>query len=179
MIRKAIPLLALLLAGGCSSAPAQPTLVPEAEPTDAPPESTAGSADPSPGSTAAEGAAEDGAPPDVDGPPAASTTTPSGLSYLVLTKGDGTEKPREESKVLIRYTGWTTDGRMFDATGDDGPIRLRVDALVTGLIEGLQLMVEGDRFRFWLPTPLAYGDTPRPDQPKGMLVFEVELLEIH
>ncbi len=183
MMRKAAPLLALVV--GCATTPDGPvstpadtttsadTLVPVAGGPDADDEG-AGTE-----TTATAEGDEGEAPPDVDGPPASSTTTASGLSYLLLTKGNGSAKATEMSKVLLHYSGWTTDGRQFDTTRDGGPVRLRVDALVAGLIEGLQLMGEGDHFRFWIPTPLAYGDSPRPDQPKGMLVFDVEVFEIH
>ncbi len=186
MIHKVAPWLALALAGGCSAAPEGPPQSPPTESTseEVAPKDSDGAANPSetPSSTATQGTDSKGdgsAPADVDGPPVDSITTASGLSYLVLTKGDGTIKATEESNVLIHYSGWTTAGRQFDTTRDDGPVRLRVDALVTGLTEGLQLMVEGDRLRFWVPTSLAYGDNPRPDQPRGMLVFDVELLELH
>ncbi|RLB64265.1 MAG: FKBP-type peptidyl-prolyl cis-trans isomerase [Deltaproteobacteria bacterium] len=185
MIHKVALWLALALAGGCSAASegpphSPPTLTPSEEVV---PKDSNGAAHPNetPSSTATQGTdgkADGSAPADVDGPPVDSITTASGLSYLVLTKGHGTVKATEESNVLIHYSGWTTAGRQFDTTRDDGPVRLRVDALVAGLTEGLQLMAEGDRLRFWLPSPLAYGDSPRPDQPRGMLVFDVELLEI-
>jgi hypothetical protein len=186
MTHKVAPWLALALAGACSATPDGPTQSPRTEPTSeslVPPGS--GEADvPSqpPSGTATKdrgGDGESSAPADVDGPPADSIATASGLSYQVLTKGHGTVKAGAESSVLIHYSGWTTDGRRFDTTRDDGPVRLRVDALVAGLIEGLQLMVEGDRLRFWLPSSLAYGQNPRPDQPQGMLVFDVELLELN
>lgn len=180
-MRPAAPLIALSLVSACAAAPDGQS--------QAPGTTTAASAAPDTTTTATpsaaaatpggDGASTGNAPPDVDGPPVDSITTASGLSYLVLEKGTGTDKPVEESKVLIHYSGWTTDGRQFDTTRGDGPIRLRVDAFVTGLIEGLQLMVEGDRYRFWVPKSLAYGETPRPDQPQGMLVFDVELFEIH
>ncbi|MBW2455683.1 MAG: FKBP-type peptidyl-prolyl cis-trans isomerase [Deltaproteobacteria bacterium] len=179
MMRFAVLMIALFLLSACAAAPA-------GRKGQTPGAATAASATPEATATASvaappggAGSATGKAPPDVDGPPADSITTASGVSYLVLEKGKGTDKPVEESMVLIHYSGWTTDGRQFDTTRGDGPIRLRVDAFVTGLTEGLQLMVEGDRYRFWIPKSLAYGENPRPDQPQGMLVFDVELLEIH
>ncbi len=187
MNRMVAPLLALALAGGCSAAPDGPAQSPTAESTSAAwspgaSDETGGRAETGSGaettSSTPTTAGDGDAPTDVDGPPVDSITTAAGLSYRVLSKGDGTVKATEESNVLIHYTGWTTDGRKFDTTRDDGPVRLRVDALIVGLIEGLQLMAEGDRLRFWIPSPLAYGENPRPNQPRGMLVFDVELLEI-
>ncbi|MEM9460680.1 MAG: FKBP-type peptidyl-prolyl cis-trans isomerase [Myxococcota bacterium] len=117
------------------------------------------------------------APPDVAAPPASATKTASGLAYQVLTKGTGTAKPREYDKVEVHYTGWTTDGKMFDSSVKRGrPATFPVGRVIKGWTEGLQLMVVGDKTRFWIPAELAYGD--RPGRPQGMLVFDVELLSI-
>ena len=83
-------------------------------------------------------------------------------------------------RVTVHYTGWTTDGKMFDSSvvrGNPSPFSL--DAVIAGWTEGLQLMKEGDTFRFWIPGKLAYGDKPRrPGAPAGTLVFDVELVAI-
>ena len=97
------------------------------------------------------------APPDVAAPPAGSLKTTSGLSTLVLQPGTGTRRPRTTDSVTVHYTGWTTDGKMFDSSVANGsPATFRVNGVITGWTEGLQLMVEGERRRFWIPESLAY-----------------------
>ena len=117
------------------------------------------------------------APEDVAAPPADATTTASGLAYKVLSKGTGTEKPAPEAKVTVHYTGWTTDGKMFDSSVMRGrPATFGLNQVIAGWTEGLQLMVVGDKVRFWIPVELAYKGAP--GKPEGMLVFDVELKEI-
>lgn len=120
------------------------------------------------------------APVDVAAPPRDAKRTPSGLAFKVLQKGSGSKHPGPRDSVEVHYTGWTTDGRMFDSSVVRGqPIVLPLDGVIKGWTEGLQLMVEGEKRRFWIPGPLAYGDKPqRPGAPAGMLVFDVELLKI-
>jgi peptidylprolyl isomerase len=120
------------------------------------------------------------APPDVAAPPADAQKTASGLASKVLTKGTGTVHPGPHDTVKAHYTGWTTDGKMFDSSVTrNRPIDLPLDAVIKGWTEGLQLMVVGERRRFWIPGPLAYGDKPAdPSRPAGMLVFDVELLDL-
>ena len=85
--------------------------------------------------------------------------------------------PKAESKVQVHYTGWTTDGKMFDSSVARGqPATFPLNAVIAGWTEGVQLMVEGEKRRFWIPQDLAYKGADGP--PKGMLVFDVELLEI-
>ena len=115
------------------------------------------------------------APPDVAAAPADATTTASGLAYKVLTSGNGGEKPTAESKVEVHYTGWTTDGKMFDSSAKRGvPAKFPLNKVISGWTEGLQLMSAGEKTRFWIPEDLAYKG--RPGSPAGMLVFDVELL---
>ena len=77
----------------------------------------------------------------------------------------------------MHYTGWTTDGRMFDSSVTKGqPATFRLDDVVKGWTEGVPLMVEGERTRFWVPENLAYGG--KGDGPRGMLVFDIELIKI-
>jgi peptidylprolyl isomerase len=116
------------------------------------------------------------APPDVKAPPADAKKTPSGLAYKVLQPGKGTRKPTAASNVTVHYTGWTTDGRMFDSSVTRGkPVEFPLNAVIPGWTEGVQLMVEGEKTRFWIPENLAYkGQSP----PFGMLVFDVELIAI-
>jgi peptidylprolyl isomerase len=75
----------------------------------------------------------------------------------------------------VRYTGWTTDGNMFDSSGSY-PSMFRVEGLIKGFTEGLQLMVVGEKRRLWIPEPLAYRGER---DPFGMLVFDVELVGIY
>jgi peptidylprolyl isomerase len=117
------------------------------------------------------------APPDVAAPPDGAEKTASGLASKVLAKGDGTEHPTADSTVSVHYTGWTTDGKMFDSSHKRGePIQFPLRGVIPGWTEGLLLMVEGEKRRFWIPEDLAYKG--RPGRPAGMLVFDVELLEI-
>jgi peptidylprolyl isomerase len=119
------------------------------------------------------------APPDVSAPPADAQTTASGLAWKTLQPGTG-ESPTVESVVRVHYTGWTTDGEMFDSSVVRGqPASFPLNRVIPGWTEGLQLMKVGEKARFWIPGNLAYGDTPtRPGAPAGMLVFDVELLAI-
>ncbi|MBP9111803.1 MAG: FKBP-type peptidyl-prolyl cis-trans isomerase [Polyangiaceae bacterium] len=119
-------------------------------------------------------------PTDVAALPATAKKTASGLGYRVLKAGTGKVHPKPENKVTVHYTGWTTDGKMFDSSVTRGePTSFPLGNVIKGWTEGLQLMVEGESTRFWIPANLAYGDSPRPGAPKGMLVFDVELLSIH
>jgi peptidylprolyl isomerase len=119
------------------------------------------------------------APPDVKAAPANATKTTSGLAYRVLQKGTGTRHPAPTDQVRVHYTGWTTDGKMFDSSVARGePATFRLNGVIKGWTEGVQLMVEGEKARFWIPGNLAYGDTPRPGAPAGTLVFDIELLAI-
>ena len=122
------------------------------------------------------------APIDVDAPPADATTTESGLKYKVIKKGEGEAKrPTATDRVTVHYSGWTTDGELFDSSVlRNSPATFPLNAVIPGWTEGVQLMSIGDTFRFWIPGNLAYGDTPtRPGAPAGTLVFEVELLKIN
>jgi peptidylprolyl isomerase len=115
------------------------------------------------------------APPDVAAPPKDAQRTPSGLSYKVLRAGTGTSKPTRESRVTVHYTGWTTDGKMFDSSVERGaPASFRLDEVIEGWTEGVQLMVDGERTRFWIPERLAYKG--QGGAPRGMLVFDIELI---
>jgi FKBP-type peptidyl-prolyl cis-trans isomerase len=115
------------------------------------------------------------APSDVKAPPSDAKKTASGLSYKVLTKGTGARHPTSASQVTVHYTGWTTDGKMFDSSVVKGePITFPLNGVIAGWTEGVQLMVEGEKTRFWIPQTLAYkGESP----PYGMLVFEIELIK--
>jgi len=116
-------------------------------------------------------------PDDVAAPPADAKKTASGLAYKVLSAGTGDRKPGETDTVKVHYSGWTTDGQMFDSSVTRGrPTSFPLNRVIKGWTEGLQLMVVGEKTRFWIPVDLAYQN--RPGKPAGMLVFDVELLEI-
>jgi FKBP-type peptidyl-prolyl cis-trans isomerase len=116
------------------------------------------------------------APPDVAAPPPDAMKTSSGLASKVIMPGTGEIHPTKSDRVTVHYTGWTTDGKMFDSSIPYGkPTTLPLNRLIAGWTEGLQLMVVGETRRLWIPEPLAYRGE---HEPKGMLVFDVELLKI-
>jgi FKBP-type peptidyl-prolyl cis-trans isomerase len=113
----------------------------------------------------------------VAAPPADAQRSESGLAWKVLKPGTGARRPKATSTVRVHYTGWTTDGKMFDSSYSKGtPATFELTKVIPGWTEGLQLMTEGESRRFWIPKKLAYRGAP--DKPEGMLVFEVELLEV-
>jgi FKBP-type peptidyl-prolyl cis-trans isomerase len=117
------------------------------------------------------------APPDVAAPPADAAKTASGLASKVIQAGQGGRHPRPNSRVTVHYTGWTTDGKMFESSVQRGqPATFELDGLIRGWTEGVQMMVEGEKRRFWIPENLAYGGAP--GSPAGMLVFDIELIRI-
>jgi hypothetical protein len=119
------------------------------------------------------------APADVATVPPGADRTPSGLASRVLIAGAGTRHPRPTSRVEVHYTGWTLDGRMFDSSVQRGsPAQFPLNAVIRGWTEGVQLMVEGETRRVWIPAPLAYGENPGGGRPSGMLVFDIQLLRI-
>ncbi len=118
------------------------------------------------------------APADVAAPPANALKTASGIASKVLTVGLGSIHPTARSTVTVLYVGWTTDGKMFDAAvNHGGPQTFPLNQVIPGWTEALQLMVVGEKRRFWIPENLAYAN-PQPGDPRGMLVFEIELLDI-
>jgi peptidylprolyl isomerase len=117
------------------------------------------------------------APSDVAKAPADALKTKSGLAYKVLRAGAGAVHPKSSSKVTVHYTGWTTDGKMFDTSASKGePATFPLNQVIPGWTEGVQLMVEGEKTRFWIPQKIAYDG--QDGQPKGMLVFDIELVSI-
>ncbi|WP_428265581.1 FKBP-type peptidyl-prolyl cis-trans isomerase [Haliangium sp.] len=116
-------------------------------------------------------------PADVAGPPKGAKKTKKGVSYVTLTKGKGNKSPAPGSIVSVHYAGWTTDGTLFDASHVRGqPVSFALDRVIPGWTDGMSSMVEGERRRLWIPEELAYKG--KPNAPQGMLVFDVELLEI-
>jgi len=118
------------------------------------------------------------APPDVAKPPADAVKTASGLYSKVLKAGTGSIHPLVTSTFVVHYTGWTTDGQMFDSSVAKGgePLTMPLTRVISGWTEGLQLMVIGEKRRFWIPENLAYQG--QPGSPAGVLVFDIELLDI-
>ncbi|MCO4763678.1 MAG: FKBP-type peptidyl-prolyl cis-trans isomerase [Myxococcales bacterium] len=117
------------------------------------------------------------APADVEAPPATATRTPSGLHSELLIPGTGTKHPGPRDTVTVHYVGWMTNGKSFDSSLKRGrPAKFPLNRVIAGWTEGLQLMVIGERRRFWIPENLAYKG--RPGRPEGMLVFDVELRAI-
>jgi peptidylprolyl isomerase len=118
-------------------------------------------------------------PEDVKAAPASAKKTASGLAYRVLTPGTGTAHPTAASNVVVQYSGWTPDGKMFDSSVTRGqPARFGLGNVIKGWTEGVQLMTKGEKVRFWIPSALAYGDKPaRPGAPAGPLVFDIELVD--
>jgi peptidylprolyl isomerase len=115
-------------------------------------------------------------PADVAAPPADAETTASGLASKVLRPGVGQTHPKKSSTVTVHYSGWTTDGKLFDSSVPRGkPVSFPLNRVIPGWTEGLQLMVVGERRRFWIPEKLAYKGAA--GAPQGMLVFDVELIE--
>jgi FKBP-type peptidyl-prolyl cis-trans isomerase len=146
MFRPAAVLAATLLLAGCSGPP--PGEVPQVPP-----------------------------PPDVAAAPADATRTPTNIASKVITPGKGSRHPRPNSTVTVHYTGWTTDGKTFDSSVTRGePATFSLTEVITGWTEGVQLMVEGEKRRFWIPARLAYEGAP--GKPQGTLVFDIELIRI-
>lgn len=108
------------------------------------------------------------------------SVTDSGLQYEVLTKGDSDQSPVAEDKVNVHYHGTLTNGTVFDSSVDRGePISFPLNGVIKGWTEGLQLMSIGDKFRFYIPSDLAYGERATGSIPAhSALIFDVELLGI-
>ena len=116
------------------------------------------------------------APADVAAAPSDATVTASGLAYKVLTSGTGETHPGPSSYVEVHYTGWTTNGRMFDSTMKTGePATFGLSGLIDGWKDVIQYMVVGDSIRAWIPEKMAYKG--KAGRPAGTLVFDIELLD--
>ncbi len=109
-------------------------------------------------------------------------TTASGLQYEVMTKGNGTVSPVATDKVEVHYHGTLINGEIFDSSVQRGQTaKFPLNGVIPGWTEGLQYMKEGDKFKFFIPYNLAYGERGRGGQIKGYttLIFEVELIKVN
>jgi len=141
----------------------------DAEPTQEPEEA--------PAAPEAAAPADVETPDDVAAPPSDAVLTRTGVYTKVLKAGTGLARPASTAKVRVHYSGWTTDGKLFDSSVVRGQsIVLPLSGVIPGWSEGVQLMVAGEKRRLWIPEALAYKG--RAGAPKGMLVFDIELLEI-
>lgn len=109
------------------------------------------------------------------------TVTESGLQYLVMESGTGTEHPTATSKVAVHYHGTLIDGTVFDSSVERGQsISFGLNQVIKGWTEGVQLMRVGDKFKFFIPSELGYGNQAAGKiKPGSLLIFEVELLGIN
>jgi FKBP-type peptidyl-prolyl cis-trans isomerase len=119
-------------------------------------------------------------PKDLKAPPRSATKTSSGLAFVVLKKGEGTEHPLPASRVTVHFSGWKPDGTLLESTlRAKRATTFRLVEVLPGWREALSLMVVGDKVRAWIPAALGYGNKPvRPGLPAGNLVYEFELLAI-
>jgi peptidylprolyl isomerase len=108
-------------------------------------------------------------------------TTASGLQYLVLQQGTGTEHPKATDTVTVHYHGTLLNGTVFDSSVDRGEkISFPLNRVIKGWTEGLQHMVVGEKVRFFIPANLAYGNNGAGSIPPGsVLIFDVELFKIN
>ncbi len=107
------------------------------------------------------------------------STTASGLQYEVMVSGNGIS-PTASDSVTVHYTGTLLDGTVFDSSVERGePVTFKLDEVIPGWTEGLQLMKEGEKSKFYIPSELAYGvQGSRSIKPNSTLIFEVELLKV-
>ena len=105
---------------------------------------------------------------------------PSGLQYIVLQEGNG-KKPKATDSVKCHYEGFLTDGTLFDSSVQRGePAVFGLQQVIAGWTEGLQLMQEGAKYRFFIPYMLGYGESGagRSIPPYSALIFDVELIKV-
>lgn len=108
-------------------------------------------------------------------------TTPSGLQYMVLRQGSG-PRPQPGARVRVNYEGRLLDGTVFDSSYERGePTEFGLDQVIAGWAEGVALMPVGAKYRFWIPSEIAYGKSGVPGGeigPNATLAFDVELQAI-
>jgi FKBP-type peptidyl-prolyl cis-trans isomerase len=114
-------------------------------------------------------------------PPPQANTTESGLAYVVLERGKGKLLVTKDSTVTVHYNAWlASDGTQFDSSIERGtPFSAPLNRVIKGWSEGVQLMRVGETTRFWIPAELAYGNEGLGGKPKGILIFDVELIAIN
>ncbi|MGL4909059.1 MAG: FKBP-type peptidyl-prolyl cis-trans isomerase [Bacteroidales bacterium] len=107
-------------------------------------------------------------------------TTSSGLQYKIITEGKGI-KPSASDEVEVHYRGTLLNGDVFDSSYERGePIKLRLNSVIAGWTEGLQLVKEGSKVMFWIPSHLGYGESNAGTiEPNSTLIFEIELIKVH
>ncbi len=131
---------------------------------------------------AAAAAAQVPAPDDVANAPSDAEKSASGLASKVVQAGTGSDHPSASDEVTVHYTGWLTNGQMFDSSVTRGqPATFPLNGVIAGWTEGVQLMVVGEKRRFWIPANLGYGERGAAGgliPPGAELVFDVELLAI-
>ena len=107
-------------------------------------------------------------------------TLPSGLQYQVLKEGNG-KKPTAKDTVMCHYEGFLIDGTVFDSSVQRGePATFPLQQVIAGWTEGLQLMQEGAKYRFFIPYRLGYGEGGAGNSipPFAALIFDVELIQV-
>ncbi len=109
-------------------------------------------------------------------------TTASGLQYEVIEKSKSTEKPNENDMVKVKYTGKLLDGKIFDSTDKNNsgnPIEFQLNRVIKGWTEGVSLMTKGSKYRFFIPSELAYGENGAGMDigPNSVLIFDIELVD--
>ena len=108
-------------------------------------------------------------------------TTESGIQYIVLKEGSGEKPAGPMTKVKVHYHGTNIEGNVFDSSVDKGtPATFGLNQVIKGWTEGVQLMNEGAKYKFFIPQELAYGAQQRGEniKPFSTLIFEIELLEV-
>lgn len=116
-----------------------------------------------------------------NGQKAGIVTTASGLQYFVFNEGNGV-KPKATDNVTVHYKGTTIDGKEFDSSYSRGePATFPLNGVIPGWTEGVQLMKEGAKYRFFIPSNLAYGErgAGRDIGPNSTLIFDVELIKVN
>lgn len=109
-------------------------------------------------------------------------TTASGLQYEVLTPGIGKANPSATDNVTVHYKGTSIDGKEFDSSYSRGePTSFPLNGVIPGWTEGVQLMTEGAKYKFYIPSGLAYGENGAGGAigPNETLIFDVELIKIN
>lgn len=109
--------------------------------------------------------------------------TESGLQYIVLKEGNGKQPSGPTTNVEVHYVGSLTDGTVFESSVERGEtVSFNLNQVIPGWTEGVQLMKEGGKYRFFIPQELAYGANPRPGgpiKPFMPLIFEIELIKVN